>query len=230
MTHDGKILFFCHAGCKTPEILAALGMRIADIMEGGNVGDLRRRELELVDVYPYEDEHGEVCYEVLRYMPKTFRQRRPDHAGGWIWNLDGVRLVPYRLPKVLASKETLVICEGERDVHTAELLGFVATTNNGGACHWNDSISPHFAGKSVVVIPDNDAKGREHAYRVCGSLLAHGVGEVRLLQLPGLPEKADLTSWCRRVPGKSKSLEERRALVREALLGLIGGALAYRAG
>ena len=190
------------------------------------MGDGKRKELELTDVYPYDDEHGEVLYEVLRYIPKTFRQRRPDRSGGWIWNLDGVRLVPYRLSKVLRADEVLIV-EGERDVHTAELLGLVATTNNGGACHWHDSLSPHLAGKSVVVVPDNDAKGREHAYRVCGSLLAHGVGSVRLLALPDGTK--DFTAYCQRVPGKAKSLDERRDLVRAALLAMVGAARAYRA-
>ncbi len=37
--------------------------------------------------YPYTDETGNLLFEVCRFEPKDFRQRRPDGRGGWIWNL-----------------------------------------------------------------------------------------------------------------------------------------------
>ena len=40
--------------------------------------------------YDYIDEHGECIYQVVRYEPKTFRQRRPDGKGGWVWNVKDV--------------------------------------------------------------------------------------------------------------------------------------------
>lgn len=43
-----------------------------------------------------------------RYEPKQFKQRRPDGKGGWLWNLDGVRRVLYRLADVLAARFVLV--------------------------------------------------------------------------------------------------------------------------
>jgi putative DNA primase/helicase len=33
---------------------------------------------KLVKAYPYVDESGAVLFEVVRFEPKTFRQRRPD--------------------------------------------------------------------------------------------------------------------------------------------------------
>jgi hypothetical protein len=71
---------------------------------------------EPVEIYPYENESEETVLEVLRYEPKTFRQRRPDGKGGWIWNLQGVKTVLYRLPEVLAHSGAIHICEGEKDV------------------------------------------------------------------------------------------------------------------
>ena len=42
--------------------------------------------------------------EVVRKPGKLFRQRRPDPSGvGWVWDLRGVRRVPYRLPELLAK-------------------------------------------------------------------------------------------------------------------------------
>ena len=56
----------------------------------------------IVATYPYEDESGELLYEVVRYEPKHFKQRRLD-GKGWTWNLDGVRK---RLFTRLSSRPT----------------------------------------------------------------------------------------------------------------------------
>ena len=40
---------------------------------------------KIVAVYDYRDADGTLLYQVVRYEPKTFRQRRPDGNGGWIW-------------------------------------------------------------------------------------------------------------------------------------------------
>jgi hypothetical protein len=45
----------------------------------------------IVATYPYDDELGTMLFEVVRFDPKTFRQRQPDGHGGWIWNIKGVR-------------------------------------------------------------------------------------------------------------------------------------------
>jgi hypothetical protein len=37
---------------------------------------------------------GELLLQVVRFAPKTFRQRQPDGKGGWIGNIKGVRRVP----------------------------------------------------------------------------------------------------------------------------------------
>jgi len=36
----------------------------------------------VVKTYDYADENGQVLYQVVRYEPKDFRQRRPDGSGG----------------------------------------------------------------------------------------------------------------------------------------------------
>jgi len=42
---------------------------------------------KIVEVYPYRDEKGELLFEVVRFDPKDFRQRRPDGHGGYIYSL-----------------------------------------------------------------------------------------------------------------------------------------------
>ena len=61
---------------------------------------------ELIDLYSYEDKVDDewaTTYQVARFIPKTFRQRRPDGEGGWISNLDGVTRVPYHLRQLLEA-------------------------------------------------------------------------------------------------------------------------------
>ena len=155
-----------------------------------------------VATYPYQDAAGDLLFEVVRFEPKDFRQRRPDGRGGWIWNLGDVPKVPYRLPKLLASSrdELVFIVEGEKDADRLAGLGLIATCNAGGACKPGQqsklpsSFGSHFVGRDVVVVPDNDAAGAEHARAVVGSLRGIAAG-LRVLELPNLPAKGDVSDW-----------------------------------
>jgi hypothetical protein len=105
----------------------------------GAAGAHRPRR-EPAATYDYADEGGELLSQVVRYEPRGFRQRRPDGRGGWIWNLQGVRRVPYRLPELLealGAEQTIFIAEGEKDVDNLHRLGAPATCNLGGAGKWH---------------------------------------------------------------------------------------------
>lgn len=151
----------------------------------------------LVESYNYTDADGVVLFQVCRYEPKTFKQRRPDNSarGGWSWTVKGVQQVPYRLPQMLeASDKIIFIVEGEKDANALAALGLVATCNAGGAGKWPDALAQYFAGRRVVVLPDNDSAGREHAHDI--ALKLRGIADdVRLLELPGLPIKGDVSDW-----------------------------------
>src|SRR5262249_48743312 len=127
----------------------------------------------IVKCYPYRDEKGELLFEVVRFEPKDFRQRRPDGRSGWVWNLDDTRRVPYLLPELVkagAAGETSYVPGGEKDTDNLGAIGFAATTNPGGIKKWRDEYSPHLRDADVVVLPDNHAEGREHGEQVVASL------------------------------------------------------------
>jgi hypothetical protein len=148
-------------------------------------------------IYDYLDEGGTLLYQVVRYEPKAFKQRRPDGHGGWVWNLDGVRRVPYRLPdlfEAIGNGHPVPIVEGEKDVEALRAIGITATCNAGGASKWRDEYAAYFADADVVVIPDNDDPGRKHAECVATSL-RNTAAHVRLVELPGLPPKGDVSDW-----------------------------------
>ena len=148
-----------------------------------------------VATYSYTDEHGEVLMQVLRFEPKTFRQRRPVE-GGWENSVKDVRPVPYRLPQLLAAplEAPIYIVEGEKDADRLAALGLVATCCAGGAGKWRPQHAEHFKSRAAVLIADNDSAGRDHMQKVARSLkgiAAHAT----LLALDGLDDKGDVSNW-----------------------------------
>jgi putative DNA primase/helicase len=99
------------------------------------------------------------------------------------------------LPKLLKA-ETIYLTEGEKDVHTLESWGLVASCNPGGSGssklygEWPE----YFRGRHIVIIPDNDAPGHKHAGAVAAAVLSVAAS-VRIVELPGLPAKGDVTDW-----------------------------------
>jgi RecA-family ATPase len=144
-----------------------------------------------VATYDYTDKDGALLYQVVRYEPKTFRQRRPDR-NGWIWKLDDRRVL-YRLPDLLQYPDgTVFVCEGEKDADRVAGLGHCATTVASGK--WTDECVQALAGRDVVIFEDNDEPGRKKALHAV--TLLHPVAKsVRIVRLPGLAEGGDVSDW-----------------------------------
>jgi hypothetical protein len=181
---DGRTLLKCFAGCTTDSVCAALHLTLADLFppkETRNGGGKR-----IVATYDYHDASGKPVFQVVRYEPKDFRQRRPDGNGGWIWKMDGVEKVLFRLPEIrdaIEGGEFIFQCEGEKDAHAMAERGLSATCNPGGAGKWQHSYTETLRGADVVIIADKDKAGRDHAQLVAGKL--RGVAKsVRVIELP----------------------------------------------
>ena len=165
----------CHAGCETSEIVKTLGLEMHDLFDSNGSTNGRR---EIIATYDYGDEENQVLSQVVRFSPKTFRQRRPDGNGGWSWKLGRVRRVPYRLRELLdavAAGDPVFVCEGEKDADRVRSANFPATCNPGGAGKWRDEYSEHFRNApDVRVIADKDEPGYKHAANVTASLRSVG--------------------------------------------------------
>ena len=165
--------------------------------------------------YEYTDELGAALYYVDRYEKtdkdgskrKEFIQRSLVGEG-----LDGVTRVLYNLPAVLKA-QTVYVVEGEKDVETMRRLGLVATTNSGGGKYWKTDFNGAFAGKDVVVIPDNDAVGMEHG-RLIYSQLAAVARSCRLCAVSRLP-KGDVTDYIEKEGGTLAGLLEMVAAAKQ---------------
>ena len=143
-------LAYCHSQCGRGWSILQLEQQLSgrtwkDCRQEINsiIGRPVRGPAKLTEVatYDYTDANGEFLFQVVRYEPKTFRQRRRvvrmdgTSAGiSWEYNIKGISRVLYRLPKVKAAGQVLIV-EGEKDVESLEKLGFVATCNPGGACN-----------------------------------------------------------------------------------------------
>jgi putative DNA primase/helicase len=192
---DGRIVLNCLAGCETEDVLSAIGLTWPDLF-ADNVHAIGKGKI--VKVYDYTDANGNVLHQTVRFEPKRFLQRRPDGTGGYVWNLEGVETVLYRLPEVreaITSGRPVFIFEGEKDTDNArKRLGIVATTCPMGADKWRDSHTKTLAGAHTVFVADNDEAGRKHVRRAAAQV-ARVAESVKVLELPGLPNKGDLTDW-----------------------------------
>jgi putative DNA primase/helicase len=153
----------------------------------------RKGRRRVVASYDYLGPDGKLIFQVTRWEPKTFSQRRPDGNGGWINSVKDIELVPYHLPKIVQAKAVFIV-EGEKDAEALTALGLTATCNAQGAGKWRAEYNRHFADKRVCILPDNDDPGRKHARDVARQL--HGLAEVvKVIELPGLPPKGDVSDW-----------------------------------
>lgn len=152
----------------------------------------------ITDTYNYTDEAGSLLFQAVRYDPKGFSQRVPAPVPGtWTYALNGTRRVLYHLPEVVAAVEAerpVYLCEGEKDTDALRALGLTATCNPMGAGKWEDGYTEVLCGARVIILPDNDTPGRAHAQKVAAAL--HGRAKhVRVVELPNLPDKGDVSDW-----------------------------------
>ena len=176
---QNQVLMKCMrgGGCDISEICKSIDLDLKDLFPK-DTAKPKKKKLTIEDTYKYFSESGELVMEVLRYRDsdgkKTFRQRQPDGNGGWNWSTSGLEKPLYRLPQVMSAKEQgipIYVVEGEKDVHSLESLGKVATTNPGGAGaegqnKWTTQHTASLAGAKVIIICDNDEAGYLHARSV----------------------------------------------------------------
>jgi putative DNA primase/helicase len=201
------VLLYCHAGCLLENILAELNLTKSDLFDdeikytsrATKPGDFMHRvsdplareeprkrihtdEPKIVATYDYNDEQGNLLFQAVRMSPKSFRQRRTDGQGGWIWKLGDTRRILYRLPELRAAlaanpNARIVIAEGEKDCLALVAAGRLATCCPMGAGKWSEDLTQQLvdAGAELVtIVADKDVPGYNHAKQVRDSLTNAG--------------------------------------------------------
>lgn len=206
---DGKVMLHCFAtsACTAETIVNAMGLTMRDLMpndrNNGNGHTTTTRKPVPDATYDYVDADGQLVYQVVRYPnkpngDKDIKQRRPDGKDGWIYKVRGMPKLLYHLPDTIAAAKagrTILIVEGEKDCDRARTtLGLAATTNSEGAGKWPQDQSHHLTGARVIIIPDNDPTGRDHAQKVAASVAPYAA-RVQVVELPGVPVKGDLSDY-----------------------------------
>ena len=166
---DDRVLLNCHAGCTVDAICRAIQLEPKDLFVPTN----GKVDKQIVATYPYTDEAGTPLFEVVRFTPKDFRQRRPDGT----WGLGQTRRVLFRLPRLVSAivnGDPIYIVEGEKDALAVEAAGAVATCPPMGAGKWRDEYTLALEGaRQIIIVADKDAPGLEHARQIEQSLQGH---------------------------------------------------------
>jgi hypothetical protein len=122
--------------------------------------------------------------------------------------------LPYYLPELLAAAPAtpVYVVEGEKDADALSRLGFVATCNSEGAdtCKggkWPPELNEYFRDRHVCILPDNDHAGRVHAQHVARNLDLIAAS-VRVVELPGLLPKGDVSDWLESDPTGARLVRE----------------------
>lgn len=192
---NGGILAKCQTGCSFTAICHAMGLEPGQLC--APKAD-RTPIPRIIKTYDYKDALGVLQFQVCRFEPKDFRQRRPDGAGGWVWNMHGVDRVPYRLND-LKGHPTIYVAEGEKDCDALWEIGLPATTNvgGGGKRKWQEreTLALKAMGVTrVIAIPDNDDTGRAHVAQIATQMKANAIA-CTILELPGLRKNGDVSDW-----------------------------------
>jgi hypothetical protein len=115
-------------------------------------------------------------------------------------------------PDVDPLPEQVILVEGEWDAILMHQEGFANTlTATGGAGTFKPEWAPRFEGRDVVICYDNDEGGFKGAQTVASRIA--GVATVRILHIPNLPPKGDVTDF---FVEQSRSPDELRDLLAAA--------------
>ena len=85
---------------------------------------------------------------------------------------EAAKVIPYRLPELteaIACNHPVFIVEGEQKVEALAKRNLIGTCNIGGAGKWTAAHAAYLQGADVIILPDNDDSGRNHAEQVAKS-------------------------------------------------------------
>jgi hypothetical protein len=224
MTDDGKLLVTCRTGCRTEDMVAAIGWSMADLMppQGAttsppprptakpprkhrtaeNAAKVLAWRNQLIEFYVYQNASAldvGLVARIQRANGKSMPQARYD---GTTWLTGEGQSLPrpcpvYRLPELLVAPadKPVLIPEGEKKVALLQKLGSVATCTAMGAGKAKHSDLTPLRGRDVVLLADNDDAGRAHVQDLAERLQTVGARSIRIAELPNLPIKGDVCDW-----------------------------------
>lgn len=207
---NDRALIYCHAGCQTQNVAAAVGLRMSDLYYDDRPPD-RKQKYTKQQRFQYFLEHynearydyqnyetGEVTHVKFRYRDKQTNAKRFSQGhyvnGEYIDNLNGVDTSKSvychgQLDKVkqgISDGKMIIIPEGEKDVDCLVKYGYIAITS-GGATSWKNTLAPLFKGAHVIVCRDNDQRGADYANDILRDIKNIAASVRVILPTPDIP-------------------------------------------
>ena len=199
---------------------------VAWLRSHGFLPDHQARPLQqIVSEYDYVNSDGELVYQVVRYNPKSFRQRRP-HGECWAWGLkegiyqrstfggdwyrvDGgptklgyettelaaVEAVPYRLPELLQSGETPILLPGGEKDVDSVRALELTATCNHGGEGKWWPELSPYFKGRRVFILCDNDAAGEKHQETVGAALSGIASEIRVVRFPELQNGGDVSDW-----------------------------------
>ena len=214
---DGRILMHCHGGCRTDDILQAVGLTYKDLQPPEQSSVTKSPSMwdrmlypykqkygdgvRLTAVYDYQDADGKYLYSKIRVeggsiKGKQIAYRTIDrNAGTYTTGKPKGQATLYRLPeliKAVQEKKRIFITEGEKDVEHLRNRGLIATTA-GGTQDWKSDFAKYFIGAETIILPDNDQAGYALADRIKNDL-TDKASSVRIVRTSEAP-KGDVSDF-----------------------------------
>jgi len=126
---------------------------------------------QIVSEHPYKNEAGKVEMFIFRCQVGEDKCYRPAHPvkGGFRFAAPP-KPWPLYQRDVIASNDTLIICEGEKCCDALARYDIAATTNPFGSGKAEHADWTLLADKNIVLWPDNDIVGQNHMRQVCSIL------------------------------------------------------------
>lgn len=196
---DGKLLVYCHAGCRTEDILAKMGLTMQDLYPKSSEPATREAE------YVYRDVSGNPLLRKVKQRnadgSKSFFWQRWD-GGQWKYGRGGIVPPLYGLES-LTSESACFVVEGEKDADTMHRLGYPCVSlPDGASSKWQASYAQAFVARDVYIIPDNDVPGQKYAEMIAQQV-ASVAKSVSLLDLStvwsDIPQKGDVSDYVQHV-------------------------------
>jgi hypothetical protein len=184
---NDRILLHDFGGCKTEDIVRALGLRMADLFSKNSRQKKR--------IYAIRDLDGNIVAEHVRIdKPKGKKMWWQRNGEEGLNGLSSKDLPLYGAEKLreIPRGTTLVLAEGEKATEALWNAGICAV---GTVCGASNTPSPKvlecLKDYKIVLWPDNDAPGKEHMEQIGRTLLSMGAREIRWVVWEGAPEGGD---------------------------------------
>jgi hypothetical protein len=147
----------------------------------------------------YQDGNGNELFIVVRFDGADDKDYRPFSRNGshWIAKDPPGNLPLFKLPELIARpSEPVWIVEGEKCACALATVGVLVTTSAHGAPGARKTDWTPIAGREVIILPDNDADGRDYARNVVQILRRLSPpANVKIVDLPDLPSTGDCVEW-----------------------------------